>query len=727
MADFATSQATLTGARRARGRARTRAQAAQPQQARCRRAPAARAAARPERSGRGCRARRAGGSSAGRPTPRRGRGRRRAAAAAGRGRRADGVRQLHRPAAERRPALATARRSPCSRCAWRPGSSPMARRRRRAAHRHQLWVRIYPDDCSIDTFEPTLSATELANAKRYWQGIWRAGGIEGDERAAWRGLVAAHGSGARATSSTTTSRSTSPTRPSRRSRRDEILVIATQTPLGAGRGGGRSAPTGRRSGSPAATRAAQQAARAALDAAVGAARADALISRLRAVQPRPTPRRRPRPSTTSRRPTAFVVFPPDPPTSRRPGHRRRSVTSSPSASSCSATTAARRRSRRSAAPVTTAAVRRPRPVGRPGTDPIGIHPEGDDLFVPDQLRVDGRLRRAPSRRDGHRDRPRPPSRRAAGFDRLLVFGVQLERERRRRQAALEELLQHHHVGRSGLALVAAGHADAQHHRHRAPATRGSTTPTRASTTARRAAVHARRPTRSASATGSGWPRRSASTPRSSHGVHGARRRGPDARPRDAARAVAGDARLLDGQDADAGVRRRTVAATRWFFTNYVSGRGPVPAIRIGGQPYGILPTTAFSRIAWLRASRPRRAAPALDAGAQPFLARLLAAAARDRRRLDDDEPQAPPTSASAGDAHQTLLDIVGPAPGLGRVLLALRREPQPSCYNMVNLWGLGPEFWQALTALALQAAGEELLARLGYSGRACRTSSSTSS
>jgi hypothetical protein len=42
-----------------------------------------------------------------------------------------------------------------------------------------------------------------------------------------------------------------------------------------------------------------------------------------------------------------------------------------------------------------------------------------------------------------------------------------------------------------------------------------------------------------------------------------------------------------------------VANTRWFFTHFVSGRGSVPAIRVGGQPYGILPTTSFSRIHWL--------------------------------------------------------------------------------------------------------------------------------
>ena len=34
--------------------------------------------------------------------------------------------------------------------------------------KHQLWVRIYPDDCSIDTFEPIPSDSELANIKSYW-------------------------------------------------------------------------------------------------------------------------------------------------------------------------------------------------------------------------------------------------------------------------------------------------------------------------------------------------------------------------------------------------------------------------------------------------------------------------------------------------------------------------------------------------------------------------------
>jgi hypothetical protein len=38
-----------------------------------------------------------------------------------------------------------------------------------------------------------------------------------------------------------------------------------------------------------------------------------------------------------------------------------------------------------------------------------------------------------------------------------------------------------------------------------------------------------------------------------------------------------------------------IRRTEQFFTNYVFGRGSLPSIRVGEQPYGILPTTAFSR------------------------------------------------------------------------------------------------------------------------------------
>ncbi len=60
---------------------------------------------------------------------------------------------------------------------------------------HLLLVRIYPDDCWIDSFDPRLTEAEAASARAYWVGIWEAGGIEEQERAAWRSLVRAHGPG----------------------------------------------------------------------------------------------------------------------------------------------------------------------------------------------------------------------------------------------------------------------------------------------------------------------------------------------------------------------------------------------------------------------------------------------------------------------------------------------------------------------------------------------------
>src|SRR5262245_45891546 len=61
--------------------------------------------------------------------------------------------------------------------------------------RPQLWVRVYPDTCLIDTFEASLTEQELANAQAFWARVWRAGGDEPLERGAWRELVASHGSG----------------------------------------------------------------------------------------------------------------------------------------------------------------------------------------------------------------------------------------------------------------------------------------------------------------------------------------------------------------------------------------------------------------------------------------------------------------------------------------------------------------------------------------------------
>src|SRR5689334_16922755 len=61
--------------------------------------------------------------------------------------------------------------------------------------KNELWLRVYPDDCNIIAREEILSESEIKNARSFWIEIWKAGGIETEERGAWRSLVNSHGSG----------------------------------------------------------------------------------------------------------------------------------------------------------------------------------------------------------------------------------------------------------------------------------------------------------------------------------------------------------------------------------------------------------------------------------------------------------------------------------------------------------------------------------------------------
>lgn len=62
----------------------------------------------------------------------------------------------------------------------------------------QLWVRVFPDECSVDTFEEVPSESEVRKTRDYWAEIWAAGsaddetlqvGIEGRRKAAWSNLA----------------------------------------------------------------------------------------------------------------------------------------------------------------------------------------------------------------------------------------------------------------------------------------------------------------------------------------------------------------------------------------------------------------------------------------------------------------------------------------------------------------------------------------------------------
>jgi hypothetical protein len=110
---------------------------------------------------------------------------------------------------------------------------------RDGSDRHQLWVRIFPDDCSIDTFDAVLSSSEVAQARNYWTALWKAGTagngdvqsfVDEKRRGAWRALMGLFNAG-RAYWITANYRPTNEADiPARVSLEDRILVIPTDAP-----------------------------------------------------------------------------------------------------------------------------------------------------------------------------------------------------------------------------------------------------------------------------------------------------------------------------------------------------------------------------------------------------------------------------------------------------------------------------------------------------------------
>jgi hypothetical protein len=63
------------------------------------------------------------------------------------------------------------------------------------AAQKQLWLRVYPDDCNVTKSEKNITKEELANTKTFWIEFWKALGDEEMERGAWRSLVSSYGVG----------------------------------------------------------------------------------------------------------------------------------------------------------------------------------------------------------------------------------------------------------------------------------------------------------------------------------------------------------------------------------------------------------------------------------------------------------------------------------------------------------------------------------------------------
>ena len=152
--------------------------------------------------------------------------------------------------------------------------------------------------------------------------------------------------------------------------------------------------------------------------------------------------------------------------------------------------------------------------------------------------------------------------------------------------------------------------------------------------------------------------------------------------------------LLDGVLTD-----EQIAQTRQFFIEHVSGRGPLPVVKIGRQPYGILPTTVFSRLAW----------PASAAHRTALNAVLTEAATDWQTALQHVRSLANPGT----DPHQALLDILALHPTSAEYFHRYANSAE-DLFNRANLRGAGAQVSDALeNGLGLTAPLRALLARFG--------------
>ncbi|HUH06771.1 MAG TPA: hypothetical protein VML96_03085, partial [Egibacteraceae bacterium] len=574
--------------------------------------------------------------------------------------------------------------------------------------RDELWVRVYPDDCSVDTFEATLSETEVESARRYWAEHWAAGGISDEERAAWRGLVASHGSGRAEWIARTYRPANSEAAPTKPRREDLILVVVTTAPLDPAEAAAavaywRAVWLADGSGDEV------DAAGAALEAAVGAARAAVIAEDYRPVnldRALPAPLSR----TDVNVDVAFVVL-------GDPGEL--DVTQQ---SWSRAPTAALLPDRfmflgyRDGAPPVVA-------VGNPVASPLVAgpdpslpeaeqlrHDDNGELLVPDAMRWMVDFDRAVA--DGMGLRVPLDEGSAAGFDRVLVVGLRLSADAEESKAELETLLDHHRFGPSGLSLLPQGtptnNTEGHDAQRSADDDADGTFDDRAS-----GPLFARELDWLDKRDGQWLAEYLGIDPdRLADVRHSGGRDQADVRALNTALWPATLGYWMETM-MDPVLGGDAIEHTREFFINFVSGRGAIPAVRIGDQPYGVLPATAYSRMGWMRGGDRDVDHRVLARGPDPYLQRLyglLRLADADWAGMADGVAH----TGRAGDPHTTLLDIVGLHSG--SVEFSQRyAESVEALYNKLRLGGLGG-LLAALIVGGIVQSGTDLLTRFGYDG-----------
>ncbi|OUL36555.1 hypothetical protein BV375_00035 [Nostoc sp. 106C] len=571
---------------------------------------------------------------------------------------------------------------------------------------NQLWVRVYPDECAVDSFEATLSEVEVKNAQTYWADRWRAGGFEEQRRGAWRGLVSSHGSGR----ATWIVQQYQPlnlnSEPKKAAATDIILVIETETPL-SNTEQTATVAYWRAVWLADGDRSLENTARLALNAAVGSDRATEIIQQYQPLNLEETPQS-PLKKTDVVVSVAFVIFPPleNTTTKQQSWSQAPKVNVLPDRFVLIGYVNNQQVLLTIGNPIPLPLIVGPDPSASPQDQ---LRPDNGDLVIGEDIKWMVDFERAIEVGMGFKI----DLNNSQGFDRLLVLGLRLSADLQESKILLETLIQHHHYGRSGFSLLPQG-----------------------------------TPTNNTDRNGAGFSRADDADAsfddyflKSNQGENADSLFSETDDPllkRDGqwlAEFLGIDTEVLkkvrhsDGSDQseakamnialcpatlgymmDTMMRsvfdQNAIESTRSFFNRFVSGRGPIPAVRIGGQPYGILPTTVFSRIRWVFAEQ----SSIFGTNISRFLARFYEIL----RLIDQDWTEwveAVSFVGKPGDAHQTLLDIL--ALNSGSVEYYQRyAESWEDLFNRLKLEGRFVSIAEILIDYIQR--GKNLLRKLGY-------------
>jgi hypothetical protein len=567
----------------------------------------------------------------------------------------------------------------------------------------QLWIRIFPDDCAVDTFEKLLSETEVKNANSYWGRLWQAGGVDADERAAWRTLVSSHGSG-RASYIIDQYKPVNATDKPVKVKPTDIILVVSAAVLP-----DKTAWTNYWISllTAAGNEAAETTAYTDLVTAVGATTAAqglkdylpmdfAALSLLYKSDTTVTTSvvflQLPAPDSTDTKlqswsqaphvnvmPDCFVVS----------GYRNGAVVFEVAGSQ-----------------IPSPLIVGPDPNAAPG-DQFTQDVNGD-MVVSDDIRWMIDFEDACNKGLGFKIDLTPIQLRE-GFDTIFALGVRLSNDEQKGAALLEELFDHHRLSRKGLSVLKQG--------------------TATNNTDTTAAGHQNlddadesfdelKQAQLFTVETDPFLKKDGQLLAESLGIsYESLYKVKNAGFTDQQESKAMNTALWP---ATMGYMMETmmqpvfsendIISTREFFNRYISGRGAVPAIKIGKQPYGILPVATFSNLPWLSG----KTVPGIAANNHPYIPRLYEVL----KKIDADwAPLLDQVSwiGKTGDAHQLLLDVVGLNPSSVEYYQR-NAESVEELFNRLNLMGFGGLVVGIIIAAGYMQSGIDLLKKFGHNG-----------